>query len=154
MIAIRPMRDKDADAMHEVHTKAVRRACAPLLDPDVVDAWLFGRTPGGYVSAAADGGERFWVGVIDAERVVGFASWRDDELISLFVDPDCHGRGIGRRLFDACQDDAAANGNGIVRLNSTLNARTFYEAYGFREVGRGYNEKRHKRIPHIEMVRG
>lgn len=34
---IRRMRDADTVAMHEVHTKAVRRVCAPLLDFDVVE---------------------------------------------------------------------------------------------------------------------
>jgi len=149
---IRRMRDADTVAMHEVHTKAVRRVCARLLDSDIVDAWLCGRTPAGYLAAAEQGGERFWVAA-NEEQVIGFASWRREELLSLFIDPDIQGRGLGRLLFAVCENDAIENGNAILRLNSTLNARTFYAALGFQEIREGYTEKRNKRIPHVEMSR-
>ncbi len=153
MIEIRAMRDADAAGMHELHTKAVRQVCATLLESDVVEAWLYGRTPEGYLRAANDGGESFWVALADTDRIAGFASWRDNELMSLFVDPDSQGLGLGRRLFQACEEDAARKGAVITRLISTLNAQTFYETRGFQAGQRGYVEKRNMRIPHIEMRR-
>jgi GNAT superfamily N-acetyltransferase len=37
-----------------------------------------------------------------------YASWREDELLSLFVHPDFQGRGMGSALMSACFDDANA----------------------------------------------
>lgn len=37
----------------------------------------------------------------EADRVVGFVSWNGPYLTWLYVEPDRHRRGIGRRLFDA-----------------------------------------------------
>lgn len=147
------MRPEDTIGMHKLHTESVRRVCAPLLEPDIVQAWLHGRTPDGYLRAADEEGERFWIALDDSDRVVGFASWRDDELMALFIAPRSQGRGIGRKLFTACADDAEKNGWAIIRLDSTLNAQSYYEAMGFRRVRESYREKYDKRIPLIEMVR-
>ena len=76
-----------------------------------------------------------------------------DDLVSLFVDPAHHGRGIGRALFDACENDAAENGHGLRRLTATLNAVSYYEARGFRQLRESYRVNQGQRIPHIEMTR-
>ena len=147
------MRQADTIGMHDVHTHAVRQVCAPMLEATVVEAWLHGRTPEGYQRAAIEDGERFWIAIDDASGVVGFASWREDELIALFVLPEFQGCGIGRKLFVACEEDARDCGSRIVRLNSTLNAETYYEMLGFRRVRDGYQQKQNQCIPHIEMER-
>lgn len=152
MVEIRRMRPGDVAGIHEVHTAAVRETCARLLTPAVVEAWLYGRTPDGYLSAAEDG-ESFWVAVDEAGGVIGFASWQEDELLALFIDPPVHGLGIGGRLFAACERDAAEAGRSITCVNAALNAVSYYQALGFRAVGEGYQQKRGERIPHIEMVR-
>lgn len=150
---VRPMRPEDAVGVQDAHTAAVREVCAPLLEPAVVEAWLRGRTPDGYLRAADEGDERFWVAVDHEGGVMGFASWRDGELLALYVDPGNQGLGIGRRLFAACEEEARGQGLKITRLNSSLNARTFYEARGFRAAREGYREKHGQRIPHLEMER-
>jgi len=125
-----------------------------MLEPGIVEAWLYGRTPEGYVRAASSGGEVYWVAVEGTGLVVGFASWSGDELVSLYVDPRHEGQGIGKQLFATCQADCEKEGCSISHLNSTINARTFYESLGFRAMREGFREKRNKRIPHIEMERG
>jgi putative acetyltransferase len=152
MVEIRRLRPEDAPGLHDVHTAAVRETCALLLTQAIVEAWLYGRTPEGYLSAAEDG-ESFWVAVDEAGGVVGFASWQDDELVALFIDPAAHGQGIGGRLFAACERDAAKADQAITCVNASLNAVSYYEALGFAVVGEGYQEKRGERIPHVEMVR-
>ena len=147
------MESGDTVGMHDVHSHAVRQVCAQHLKPPVVEAWLHGRTPEGYQRAADDEGERFWVALNSEDRVVGFAGWRGDELTALFVLPECHGRGIGSELFQACEEDARNHGLQIVRLDTTLNAVRFYEQFGFHQLREGYREKRGQRIPHMEMER-
>lgn len=152
MTDLRRMPPSDASGMNEVHTEAVRRICTAHVTPAVVEAWLAGRTPEGYARAAQEG-ESFWVAVDKGNQIFGFGSWRGDELAALYVDPQIHGRGIGRGLFTACETDARENGLSFTRLNATLNATSYYEALGFRKVRDGYNEKRGQRIPHMEMIR-
>lgn len=150
---IRRMSPGDAAGMHRVHTQAVTVVCAAFVEPAAVEAWLHGRTPEKYVPAADKGGETFWIAAAEDKPVIGFASWRRDELVSLFVDPAWHGRGVGRALFEACEKDAAENGNALLRLVATLNATSYYETLGFSAVRETYRVKRKTRIPHIEMTR-
>ena len=105
MVRIRRMEEGDAADMHRLHGAAVRQVCAKTVTPAVVEAWLYGRTPEGYLRAEPEGGEAFWVAVDRDGQTVGFGSWRADELIGLYVDPNFHGQGIGRALFAACEDD-------------------------------------------------
>lgn len=151
--AIRRMSPGDAASMHRIHTQAVTAVCAEFVEPAAVAAWLHGRTAEKYVEAADTGGETFWITALEDGSVVGFASWRQDDLISLFVDPAHHGRGVGHALFEACEKDAAENGHALRRLIATLNAVSYYEARGFHQVRESYRVKQGQRIPHIEMAR-
>ncbi len=150
---IRRMIADDAEDMHRIHTEAVTAVCAAFVEPAAVAAWLHGRTAAKYVEAGDTGREAFWVAALADGQVIGFASWRRDDLVSLFVDPAHHGRGIGRALFDACENDAAENGHGLRRLTATLNAVSYYEARGFRQLRESYRVNQGQRIPHIEMTR-
>ncbi len=153
MIEIRRMKKSDVADMHALHSRAITQVCGAHLDAAIVEAWLHGRTPAGYLTAAEEEGEKFWVAVGEAGRVVGFASWREDELMALFVEPASQGGGIGGLLFNACSDDARAQGRRLRRLDATLNAEGFYSNFGFRRVRVKSHEKRGQRIPFIEMER-
>jgi GNAT superfamily N-acetyltransferase len=151
-IVIRAMQDSDADAMHIIHERAVRQSCAPLLSPQVVAAWLRGRSPEGYLRARNEGGENFLIAENRGLRA-GFASWRGSWLEALFVDPDHQSTGVGKALLIACEEAAEAQNIFLSDLNATLNARSFYETAGFRVMEEGYEEKFGERIPHLAMMR-
>jgi ribosomal-protein-alanine N-acetyltransferase len=79
----------------------------------------------------------------DDGRVVGYLClWEiGDELhiTNVAVHPDCRRRGIGRSLLNGVLDDARARKLKLVVLEvrpSNHEARTLYESFGFREVGR------------------
>lgn len=152
-LIIRRMVPTDAEDMHRIHTEAVTAVCAAFVEPAAVAAWLHGRTAAKYVEASETGGETFWIAALDGGPVIGFASWRRDELVSLFVDPAHHGRGVGDALFNACERDAAKYGHTPRRLTATLNAVSYYEARGFRQIRESYRVRQGQRIPHIEMTR-
>lgn len=151
-IYIRAMQDADAAAMHAIHERAVRQSCAPLLGPAVVEAWLRDRSPDGYIRARDEGGENFLIAENRGLRA-GFASWRGSWLEALFVDPDHQSSGVGRALLTACENAAAGQNCFLSDLNATLNARSFYEAAGFKVLEEGFEEKFGERIPHLAMMR-
>lgn len=79
--------------------------------------------------------ERFYDGttfVAEHEgRVVGFVTVEGPELTWLYVDPDRHGRGIGRALFEHVA--ALIGGDGYVLCGADNEAAVrFYEGCGFR----------------------
>lgn len=77
---------------------------------------------------------RFFV-LEHAKRVVGFyalakQSGTDIELDSLFVEPDCIGKGFGRLLMQHAKSEAAAMGATKLIIQGDPNAERFYLAAG------------------------
>jgi L-amino acid N-acyltransferase YncA len=128
-IVVRRIRPEDVAEIHAIHTECLTRTLRQWYTHEQLAAWLSGRTPEGYLRAR-DSGEHFFV----AEQkgvVVGFASWQDDELLTLFVHPDQQANGVGIALLAACAEDAASQGQVIVVLKATLSSAGFYERTGF-----------------------
>ena len=84
-----------------------------------------------------------------AGEVVGTAAVRLlgpglGELKRMWLRPACQGRGLGRRLMDACLEEARQLGCRALRLDSQARlaaAVHLYRAYGFGEIPR-YNDNR------------
>lgn len=70
--------------------------------------------------------------------VVGFISLSDEEVGGLFVDAAFHGQGIGRALMDHARSTRAFLELDVFKDNPV--GRTFYERYGFRQVGEHVDE--------------
>lgn len=71
-------------------------------------------------------------------RVVGFLSLVGNEVGAIFVDPNHQRQGVGRALMDAAHEARPFLELEVFEANS--GGRQFYEAYGFRLVGRHTNE--------------
>jgi GNAT superfamily N-acetyltransferase len=74
------------------------------------------------------------------EDIVGFAvvlsrDNGDAELDGLFVEPDHWRKGIGARLVRAAERLAVESGVAALHLSANPNARAFYIACGFSELG-------------------
>lgn len=142
---VRTARDDDADSIGRIHVEAWRVAYADAL-PEAFLQWL-----------SIPDRQRVWrqrltapdrkvsvLVVVDGEAVAGFAcvgASRDEdvptgigELLSIYLDPENWGRGLGRRLHD----DAVATLRraGYARatlwvLDANVRARRFYERAGW-----------------------
>jgi GNAT superfamily N-acetyltransferase len=53
---------------------------------------------------------------------------------AMFVRADWTRRGLGRRILEACEEAARAEGFRRLALGSTLSGLALYEAYGFRRI--------------------
>jgi putative acetyltransferase len=149
-VSIRPMVAGDARRVHDIHSACLTRTLSAHYSSGQIAAWMKGRTPEGYLKAAA-AGERFFVAET-LSAVTGFASWEDDELLALFVHPDAQGRGVGSQLFEACVADAIALGSSIARVKAATGAESFYADRGFVSVARGNVVKHGVVIEDTRMV--
>lgn len=150
-VTIRPMQDGDAPDVHAIHTACLRTTLRDCYDEGQILAWTTGRTPEGYLRAR-DAGEAFLVATVDS-AVVGFVSWEDGELLSLFVQPDAQRIGLGTLLADAALTAAETAGSPIVILKAALGAESFYERLGFEVSELGSTVKRGVEIPDLRMRR-
>ncbi|MGH8053543.1 MAG: GNAT family N-acetyltransferase [Stenotrophomonas sp.] len=69
----------------------------------------------------------------DADEVLGFVAFSDDELCWLYVDPACYRRGVGAALVNAAVA-SAAGALTIEVLEGNATALAFYQACGFHAV--------------------
>ncbi len=84
---------------------------------------------------------------------MGFVGVAGDKIDSLFVEPDQHGKGIGRRLVE----HALRKGSALsVDVNvQNRGAQAFYRRMGFQEVGRSEVDGTGRPYPliHMKIVR-
>lgn len=142
-LVIRRAERSDVDAIAEAHRDSIRSIGPAFYPPVDVKAWAQGLTGDLYLSAM-DGGEVFFVatGTIDgATRVLGFASdYRRagrTHGTSVYVRGDAARRGLGRALLRRAEAHARDAGARGIQIEASLAGVAFYEANGYREVGRG-----------------
>jgi len=80
-------------------------------------------------------GETFLVAEING-TVVGFCSFKNEEIVGLYVDPQNCRQGIGVTLLNAAEEQILVRGKSSIKLNAALSALDFYLAHGFHELER------------------
>jgi GNAT superfamily N-acetyltransferase len=139
----------DAKASCDLHIATVRALCAPFYDPAVIDGWLRGRTPEGYLRGIKAG----LIFVAECRgAVVGWGDAHPGEVDALFVDPRHSRRGIGSLLL-AQALEKATTAEGLIKVDSTLNAVPFYERFGFKLVRHAVQRRNDVDVPVATMER-
>ena len=146
---VRAAMDADAQAICSLHLSAVRALCARHYAPEIIEGWLRGRVPEGYLPGIRAGS--MFVAEADA-KVVGFGQSKPGEVLAVFVEPAFAGRGLGSVLLARALSDAGAD-KGAVRVESTINAVGFYERHGFHVVAQGTQRRNDVDVPVVVMER-
>jgi putative acetyltransferase len=139
---IRRSRADDAARLHAIWRAAVE-ATHEFLTADDLEA--ISREVEDYVAGAP-----LWVAEDDGTPV-GFMGVTEATIGSLFVDPACHGRGVGRALVNHAGASGAALLVGVNEGNAS--GRGFYERLGFRQVGRSDRDDAGRPYPLLHLVR-
>lgn len=157
MVTVRPAGPADAEEVVRVQVGGWQAAYAGIM-PDSVLAALHGQRPQRISRTrerlSTTGAHPFSTVVAtgDGDRVIGFATYGpyrlehelggvDDsvgEVLAIYVDKACQGRGAGRALLDTAVADLRRLGVREVRLwvlEENAPARRFYERYGFTADG-------------------
>jgi putative acetyltransferase len=80
-----------------------------------------------------------------SDGIVGFAVVRQEWLDHLYVDPACHGRGVGQALLGAAREGLSELSLWTFQANTQ--ARRFYERHGFTLVEVTDGSGNEERVP-------
>jgi putative acetyltransferase len=131
-MAIRRARDDDCAAIARLRRQTIRQVNARDYPGDVIRAWAAKETARTLRASAARC--KRWV-ALDRGRIVGFCEHSlDGELSRIYVHKSFLGKGIGSRLLETAEASLRKLGCRQVRLESTVSARDFYAARGYRLV--------------------
>jgi ribosomal protein S18 acetylase RimI-like enzyme len=128
---IRPATDEDAAGIARVHVRSWRRAYADIIDPATLAALSAEERELRWRALLADRESRTWVFEVDG-AIAGFASVRDGELMTLYVDPAAQGAGAGTELLREAERAGAWT---LCVLEANEHARRFYERHGWNAAG-------------------
>lgn len=141
--SVRQARPGDAQAILEAHRSAVRETAANAYNQDVLDSWAPAAISLDRVDAFADSIERRDAVIIVAEdgmgEIIGFGSIvpANSELRALYVSAEHGRRGVGRAILLELEALARKAGVTELRMDSSINAASFYEANGYLAIERG-----------------
>jgi len=130
-IELRTAQASDLDTLHDIRRAAILGVQVDLA-PGVRERWANRRGPDSFAARVAGGGVR----IASFEgKDVGWGSSEADHISALYVYPSYGGRGVGRTLLAQLEAAVAHRGHALVRLESSLNAVSFYAALGYTQSG-------------------
>lgn len=133
--SFRPARPGDGKAVFDITQLSIAGLGKQHYSAEQIAGWMGLRTPAFYEDLIAKGK------MIVAERehkVVGFVDAEPGEVTRLFILPEVAGFGLGKQLLAKGIEQAKAGHYGVIRVESTVNAESFYARNGFKAVGKGY----------------
>ena len=121
---LRPLKASDAPVITDYHERCWHSAFASLVSADVmqfisqrrreprIQGWLDRLEPeSGFITVVA---------VDDSDTAIGHVMVADNEIVHLFIDPDHHGRGLGRQLLAQGEELLAAAGHTEIELHTIV----------------------------------
>ena len=145
---IRSATQEDARDIHDLHCRSLRQLWSSHYSDEQIEGWIAGRSPKGYLPGISEG-EMFVA--VEGSSVLGFGHAVPGVIKAIYVAPEAVGRGVGRLLLERAMAIASGDGTKLVRLQSTLNAESFYRHFGFSSVRRSSVSKGEVSIPVVVM---
>jgi GNAT superfamily N-acetyltransferase len=137
LIAVRRAKPGDAEEAADVLRRSITQLCAldHRGDADTLGKWLANKTPQNFLSWLASG-DNFCVVAETSRKVIGVGLLhRSGEIRLCYLAPGAQRKGTGKAIYLALEEQAKAWALSTLRLESTVSARPFYEALGFRPAG-------------------
>ena len=127
---IRSARITDTEKIAATHIASIKVLCSGSYAEKDVDGWIGIIDPGIYENAikekvmivAEDKGEILGLGILDIEH---------GEIAAIYVHPKVKRTGVGGGLLSALEGRASSGNVERLTLCSTINARGFYQHYGY-----------------------
>jgi len=140
-VQVRAATPADAEAIIHVHYAAVHKLASAFYPPEIIEAWSRKPDEARYqwMRQMITKGDEIVV-VAEAESgVVGFGLMipKSRDLRALYVHPAAGRQGIGRKILQALETRAVAEGLSGLQLIASLNAQAFYQCHGYKALSHG-----------------
>ncbi len=129
MILVRKANDTDARAAWEIRNAAINSQCSGYYPPDDLKLWTGGDMTEKFVSTVV---ESLYVAVVGSQVIgTGMIDLDSGKIDAVCVHPNHMGTGVGREIMSHLEKLAIEAGLNQLKLDSTLNASSFYRTCGF-----------------------
>jgi len=156
MMQIRRFRDGEAQAVHTVIAETLRISNSADYPPEYIERLIQELSPEALSQRAKDG--HMYV-ICDGERIVGtgtiapfWGSGTESILLTIFVLPEYHGKGLGRLLIETLEQDEYALRASRIEIPASLTAVGFYRHLGY-DYKNGITEPEHGLLYRLEKFR-
>ncbi len=78
--------------------------------------------------------ERIVFVAVENDKILGTASIKENIILTVFVNPNIHNKGIGSKLMNKVENLAKKNGYKTVKLPSSLTSFEFYKKRGYKKI--------------------
>ena len=120
----------DCARLIQIHESAILISGRAAYSQDECESWATGLKPENYVEAMTIKGQTFLVAET-GNKICGFCSCKDDEIIGLYVDPETGRSGIGSLLLEHAEKAIEKKGHRSIRIDAALSALDFYMYHGY-----------------------
>lgn len=132
-VVIRKVEEKDIQKIVDLHKKVVEQENGKYYSKQVIEEWL-SQINYKNVKQQLPIKNTYWYLMEDEGKMVGFCQFaigEENTIYQVNVDPDCLGKGYGKRLYQFMEEKYREAETKRVDLWSTINAVEFYKKMGF-----------------------
>jgi putative acetyltransferase len=147
MVVMRRAKPEDAEAIGEVHIRAIREISISHYTAEELAAWGTHRQPEFYLEGINT--KECYVAETEG-KIVGFGTLDREagEVEAVYVSPEMMRRGIGLEILGELEERARELKIRELSLKASLNAVAFYESAGYRRR----EEARHRLQSGVEIA--
>ncbi|MBD3328633.1 GNAT family N-acetyltransferase [Candidatus Peregrinibacteria bacterium] len=131
MIRIRKFRQRDAQELSALICNTLRLINIRDYSEETIEKMCIHFSPEKLTKIAKD---RVCFVAVNENRIIGTASLKDNIILTVFVDAEIQGKGIGSKLINKVENLALKNGYKKVKVPSSLTSVKFYEKLGYSQV--------------------
>lgn len=84
---------------------------------------------------------------IEGDRIVGFADYKRNDLLGLYVHKNFLGRNVGSRLLAYLESYALRHGIKLLQCEATLTAYDFYKKMGYKPIRKSTHKIKNEKLP-------
>ena len=128
---IRKFKDQDARKVSNLIRKCLLEVNSKDYSKNLIDFMYKRFTPAKLIQNSK---ERNVFIAVKNKKILGTASLKGNIILTVFVNPYIHGKGIGSILMDKVESLAKKNGHKTVKLPSSLTSFEFYKQRGYKKI--------------------
>lgn len=148
-ITIRKFKSSDLDTVRDLVHNTIDVCYPDIYCAEAIKYFKAHHSSENILKAAKEG----WAIVLERkEKIVGTGTIVGDHIMRVFVEPEFQGQGLGRLIMQKLETKALSAGIGVVRLDSTLSAKKFYDLLGYETVEKTFVDVENgKRLDYYKM---